>query len=61
MTIEKIIGYILYTPHNTNRAILTSMLKQMILYYGGDPDTPGVEPDPDVPGKDVIYDGGVEA
>lgn len=57
MTIENIIKYVLHTPHNTNRAILTSMLKEMILYYGGNPDTPE---GPDEPNKDVIYDGGME-
>lgn len=57
MTIENIIKYILHTPYNTNRAILTSMLKEMILYYGGNPDRPD---DPDEPNKDVIYDGGME-
>ena len=58
MTIENIIKYVLPTPYNTNRAILTSMLKEMILYYGGNPDNPG---DPDGPNKDIIYDGGMEA
>lgn len=57
MTIENIIKYVLHTPYNTNRAILTSMLKEMILYYGGNPDGPDV---PDGPNKDVIYDGGME-
>ena len=57
MTIENIIKYVLHTPHNTNRAILTSMLKEMILYYGGNPDNPD---GPDGPNKDVIYDGGIE-
>lgn len=59
MTIEKIVEYILHTPYNTNRAILEEMLKALILAYGGSlsPDEPG---DPDAPGKDVIYDGGVE-
>lgn len=57
MTIENIIKYVLHTPHNTNRAILTSMLRDMILYYGGNPDIPE---GPDEPNKDVIYDGGME-
>lgn len=57
MTIENIIKYVLHTPYNTNRAILTSMLKEMILYYGGNPDAPDT---PDDPNKDVIYDGGME-
>ena len=59
--IENIINYVLHTPYNTNRAILTSMLKEMILYYGGNPDNPGEPGDPDVPNKDIIYDGGMEA
>ena len=57
MTIENIIKYVLHTPYNTNRAILTSMLKEMVLYYGGNPDKPD---GPDEPNKDVIYDGGME-
>ena len=57
MTIENIINYVLHTPYNTNRAILTSMLKEMILYYGGNPDNPD---GPDEPNKDIIYDGGME-
>lgn len=60
MTIENIIKYVLHTPYNTNRAILTSMLKEMILYYGGNPDGPDVPDVPDDPNKDVIYDGGME-
>lgn len=58
MTIENIIKYIFYTPHNTNRAILTSMLREMILYYGGNPDEPGGGSGD--PNKDIIYDGGME-
>ena len=57
MTIENTIRYILHTPYNTNRAILTSMLREMILYYGGNPDEPGSS---DGPNKDIIYDGGME-
>lgn len=53
MTIEKIVDYVLHTPHNTNKAILISMLKE--LQGNTDPDGP------DVPGdKEVIYDGGME-
>lgn len=59
MTIEKVIKYILHTPYNTNCAILTSILKQLIVSYGGNPDGP-VGPGPDTPDKDVIYYGGVE-
>lgn len=57
MTIEKAIQYILYTPHNTNRSILTSILRDMISDYGGDPDNFGGT---DVPKDDIIYDGGME-
>lgn len=60
MTIEKIIQYILHTPHNTNRAILTSMLRDLIASYGGDPDNFGGSNPPDDPNRDVIYDGGLE-
>lgn len=60
MTIEKIIKYILYTPHNTNRAILASMLRELIINYGGDPDNFGGSDMPDTPNKDIIYDGGLE-
>lgn len=56
MTIQKIVEYILHTPHNTNRAILESLLEELIIYHGGSL-TPG---DPGQPGIDVIYDGGVE-
>lgn len=57
MSIEKIICYVLHTPYNTNKAILKSMLKDLILSHGGTLD--GSE-DPDDPNKDVIYDGGME-
>jgi hypothetical protein len=53
MTIEKIVWYVQHTPHNTNRVVLEQMLKDLILSHGG---TLG----PDVPDKDVIYDGGIE-
>lgn len=53
MTIEEIVKYVLHTPHNTNRAILTAMLQQLIDEHSGDPDVP------DVP-ENVIYDGGLE-
>lgn len=56
MTIEKIVWYVQHTPHNTNRAVLEQMLKDLILSHGGHLDPDG----PDVPGKDVIYDGGFE-
>ena len=54
MTIEKVIKYILHTPHNTNRAILQEMLEQLILEHGGR------LPDQPVTPESVIYDGGVE-
>lgn len=53
MTIKKIVDYILYTPHNTNKAILISMLEDLIRTNGGT-----VNPNPDE--DDFIYDGGVE-
>jgi hypothetical protein len=53
MTIDQVIEYVLHTPYNTNRAILTEMLKQLILSNGG-------SVDPDTPDSDVVYDGGVE-
>ena len=56
MTIQRIVEYILHTPHNTNRAILESLLEELIIYHGGSL-TPG---EPGQPGIDVIYDGGVE-
>lgn len=60
MTINRIVEYILHTPHNTNRAILIEMLKSLIISYGGtlSPDDPEI---PDDPNKDIIYDGGVES
>ena len=59
MTIEKIIQYVQYTPHNTNRVVLEFMLKDLILSHGGslDPNNPD---EPEGPNKDVVYDGGVE-
>lgn len=51
MTIEKIVDYVLRTPYNTNRAVLTSMLKQLLEENGGS----------DTPGGDIIYDGGEES
>jgi hypothetical protein len=58
MTIDKIVEYVLHTPLNTNKAILISMLKELIITNGGT-----VNPDnPDEPGTsgDIIYDGGME-
>lgn len=58
MTIEQIIEYVLHTPHNTNRAILTEMLEQLILSHGGT--LPGGSGGPDAPSGSIIYDGGIE-
>lgn len=58
MTIDKIVEYVLHTPFNTNRAILEGLLEQLILSYGGSLSPEG--PDTDVPGVDVVYDGGIE-
>lgn len=55
MTIEEIVEYVLHTPHNTNRAILTAMLKELIADNDGSDIPDGPET-----GRDVIYDGGVE-
>lgn len=55
MTIEKIVRYVLHTPHNTNKAILIAMLEELIRTNGGT-----VNPDPDPGDDDFIYDGGVE-
>lgn len=52
MTIDEIIEYVLETPFNTNKAILTAMLEEL---QNGSSDDPS---DPDVP-KDIIYEGGV--
>lgn len=56
MTKEEIIEYVLTTPHNPNRAVLSDMLETYLTDNGGGGgDTPGPEPDPN---KDYIYDGG---
>ena len=34
MTIEKIVWYVQHTPHNTNRAVLEQMLKDLIISHG---------------------------
>ena len=52
MTIDEIVDYVLKTPFNTNKAILTAMLEEL---QGGSPDDPS---EPDIP-TDVIYEGGV--
>lgn len=56
MTIEKILRYIFHTPLNTNRAILTEMLEDLIISHGGSLDGST----PDNPEEDIIYDGGME-
>lgn len=57
MTIERVISYVLHTPHNTNRAILTSILEQLILSHGGSLDGP-IGPGQDT--DHIVYDGGKE-
>ena len=53
MTIQRIVYYVLHTPHNTNKAILIAMLEDLIRSNGGT-----VKPEP---GEDeIIYDGGIE-
>ena len=36
MSIEQIMDYVMYTPHNTNRAIFTQMLKELVGSNGSD-------------------------
>jgi hypothetical protein len=55
MTIEKIVDYVLHTPHNTNKAILIAMLEQLIKDNGGSGGSGGDSGD-----DEIIYDGGVE-
>lgn len=55
MTIEKIVWYVQHTPHNTNRAVLEQMLKDLILSHGGQLDGPDSPDD-----EHIVYDGGVE-
>lgn len=57
MTINNIINYVTHTPHNTNKAILSKMLIQLIVFYGGRIDEEG---NPIPRPNDIIYDGGVE-
>ena len=63
MTIEKIVDYVLHTPHNTNKAILIAMLESLVKSSGGDcegcdhPDCPNR---PEVP-KELFFDGGDES
>lgn len=70
MTIQKIVHYVLHTPHNTNKAILIAMLEELIRTNGGtvnpepgDDDfiyDGGVETEGSSPGGDYVYDGGIE-
>lgn len=70
MTIEKIVNYVLHTPHNTNKAILIAMLRDLIKSNGGNIDPGpggddfiydgGIEEEGGSPGGDYVYDGGVE-
>lgn len=53
MTIKQILEYVLHTPHNTNPAVLTHMLEQLIK-----DNTNPVPPEDDE--IDVVYDGGIE-
>jgi hypothetical protein len=55
MTIKKIVDYVLLTPLNTNKNILTEMLNQLVREaQNGGSDTP------ENPEIDIIYDGGTE-
>lgn len=70
MTIEKIVNYVLHTPHNTNKAILIAMLEDLIRSSGGNIDPGpgeddfiydgGIESEGNSAGGDYIYDGGIE-
>jgi hypothetical protein len=61
MTIEKIVDYVLHTPHNTNKAILVAMLESLIRENGGNNcegcDHPDCPNNPNLP-KDKLFDGG---
>ena len=57
MTIERIVHYVLHTPHNTNKAILISMLKELIKTNCNCSDCPA-NPDDE---KEITYDGGNES
>ena len=68
MTIEKIVDYVLHTPHNTNKAILIAMLESLVSENGGNncegcdhPDCPNNPNNPKeriLDGGDVHYTGG---
>lgn len=64
MTIQRIVYYVLHTPHNTNKAILTAMLEELIRTNSGNNcggcDHPDCPNNPNIP-KDIAYDGGNEA
>ena len=57
MTIERIVHYVLHTPHNTNKAILISMLKELIRTNCDCSDCPN---NPDNK-EEIAYDGGNES
>lgn len=57
MNIKSIINYVTHTPHNTNEAVLTQLLKQLIITYGGNVDENG---DPEEKPNEIVYDGGIE-
>ena len=55
MAIERIVDYVLYAPHGTNKAISIAMLKQLIKDDSGSGNFSGSS------GSDnIIYDSGVE-
>lgn len=56
MTKEKIIEYVLTTPHNPNRAVLSDMLETYLADNGGGGDTPTPPVPPE--GENIVYDGG---
>lgn len=67
MTIEKIVDYVLHTPHNTNKAILIAMLESLVKSSGGDcegcdhpdcPNNPNLPKERVLDGGDAIYSGG---
>lgn len=61
MTIERIVDYVMHTPHNTNRAVLIQMLKDLIQSQGSDvPGGPGSGGEGGGETQEIIYDGGTE-
>ena len=59
MTIERIVHYVLHTPHNTNKAILIAMLEELIR-TNSSCDHPDCPNNPDNQ-KVIAYDGGNES